>query len=491
MKAEITKREMAEAAFLRGETAFLKGRYQDTVVELSKCLSIEKSTDYQYLEADAYNTLGMLFFFSGYETTALDYYLSAYESAENNRNTDGLVSSLLNIGLLYQSCREYNKAMNYYRMARKTAEDDLKRQDMLLVLLSNIQIAGLLCRMECYEDALYMQKEIENYYLIAAGNEFLLTKCILDLYLEEYQGNTKRVGELLREIMRRLEQDERFVEKIDFYVDICDFMLENKKGVETRRMLDVLQEKLRPTDFLRLQVRLDEIEVHYQKLYGDEVSCRNACRHFMVLFREYEQSLNQFRRQNLENIKSLQRLEQKKREFEKRSKYDLTTGLLNKNAFMNEVEQHLMERSAQVTDAMAFIDIDDFKLANDSFGHAVGDEIIRTLAENIKESFGGNGICSRFGGDEFMVFIKDVKDMSLLESRIEEFRLKFAEEGFGTAGDLHLTISIGVSYNQRMKASFQALVSCADEALEKAKEYGKNRVTFYEIKRGINRYVEK
>ena len=50
-------------------------------------------------------------------------------------------------------------------------------------------------------------------------------------------------------------------------------------------------------------------------------------------------------------------------------------------------------------------------------------------------------------------------------------------------------MSIGVSYNKSMKASFQSMVSCADEALEKAKEYGKNRVTFYEIKRGIYKYV--
>ena len=55
---------------------------------------------------------------------------------------------------------------------------------------------------------------------------------------------------------------------------------------------------------------------------------------------------------------------------------------------------------------------------------------------------------------------------------------------------MHVTLSIGVSYNRGMSVSCQAMLSCADEALEKAKEYGKNRVSYYEIKRGIYSYAK-
>ena len=76
-----------------------------------------------------------------------------------------------------------------------------------------------------------------------------------------------------------------------------------------------------------------------------------------------------------------------------------------------------------------------------------------------------------------------------LEKKVEAFREAFSQIGFGKEKDIHVTISVGVSYNQGMRVSYQAMLSCADEALEKAKEYGKNRVSFYEIKRGIYNYV--
>ena len=94
------------------------------------------------------------------------------------------------------------------------------------------------------------------------------------------------------------------------------------------------------------------------------------------------------KRENLENVDGLQRLEEQKREFERRSICDLATGLLNKKAFRHEVEKELLEYSRATTNAMVFLDIDNFKLMNDSYGHLLGDEVIRMLADKIKTYFG-------------------------------------------------------------------------------------------------------
>ena len=488
MEVEKTKREMAEAAFLRGEAAFCKGRYQDTVTELTRCLTMEKSNEYQYIETESYNMLGMLFYFSGYETIALDHYLSAYETAKKYKSTEGQVSSLLNIGLLYQGGREYDKALLYYKEAKKTAENDLRNPNMLLTLYAEIQIAQLYCRQGQYEAAAQINREIEQYYSAAAAGQFILSKCLLEIYLEEYRGNKKKVNELLGILIRYMAQDEYFMEQIDFYMELCEYLLEIGRKQECRKMLDILQEKLRPTEFLKLRLLLEKMEVDYKKAYSEKEEYLEACKYFMILYAEYEQILKTFRRQNLENVESLQKLEVHKREMEKRSKCDLATGLLNKKAFQYEVEQYLTERGGHVMDAMAFVDIDDFKLVNDSFGHLLGDEVIRAISDLIQTEFAEDCICGRFGGDEFLIFIKEIKDMSEIEEKIENFRIAFGNLGFGKTGDVHLTLSIGVSYNKSMKASYQAMVACADEALEKAKEYGKNRVTFYEIKRGIYNY---
>ena len=489
MEVEKTKREMAEAAFLRGEAAFRKGRYQDTVTELTRCLTMEKSNEYQYIEIESYNMLGMLFYFSGYETIALDHYLSAYETAKKCENTEGQVSSLLNIGLLYQGGKEYDKALLYYKEAKQNAESDLRNPDMLLTLYADIQIAQLYCKQGQYEAALRLNRDIEQYYSAVAVGEFILSKCLLEIYLQKYQDNEKKVNELLGMIIRYLAQDEYFMEQIDFYMDLSEYLLEIGWKQECRKMLDILQEKLRPTEFIKLRLQLERMEVDYKRTYGEKEEYVESCKYFMILYAEYEQVLKTFRRQNLENVESLQKLEARKREMEKRSKCDLATGLLNKKAFQYEVEKHLTERGGYVMDAMVFMDIDNFKLVNDSFGHLLGDEVIKVLADLIQKEFAQDCICGRFGGDEFIIFIKEIKDMSKVEEKIENFRETFGNLGFGKTNEVHVTLSIGVSYNKSMKASFQAMVSCADEALEKAKEYGKNRVTFYEIKRGIYKYV--
>jgi len=489
MEKAAARAEMAEVVFKRGAAAFAKGKYQETIDALTHCLSMEKAEEYRYIETDAYNTLGMLFFFAGYETTALDYYLSALESARKQFHTGGVVSTLLNIGLLYQSGKEYGRALPYYLQAKEAAEHDLRSHDMWLVLYADIQIAQLYCRLGQYGEAKRLYTEIENFAQILADGEVLLTKLILDIMLADHVADYVKVHMLTEMVINHLREDEQFVEQVDFYVDVCELMFSYGNVRETRTILDLLRDRIKDTDFLRLKMRIEQIEVNYQKEYGRDVDYKEACKRYITLHAQYEELLGEFRRKNLSNMDSMQKLEEQKHEFERRSRYDLATGLLNKKAFRNDVEQCLMEYSEETMNAMVFLDIDNFKLVNDCYGHLLGDEVIYALAEKIRQHFSGKCLCGRFGGDEFTIFIREVDDMISLECRIEEFREAFSKVGFGEEGDIHVTLSIGVSYNRGMSVSYQALLSCADEALEKAKEYGKNRVSYYEIKRGIYSYA--
>lgn len=483
-----TSDELAEAAFLRGDAAFHMGRYQDTVKALTKSLGIEKSAEYADLEVDAYNMLGMLFSFVGYEEIALDNYLSAADSAQKSRNIQGEVSSLLNAGLLYQGLRDYRKAMGYYKRAHEAAEGNHSRPDMFLVLLCLIQQAQLLFKMRRYDDVRRIKREIDSYYQVIAHEELLLSKSILEVWIESRFGTERRVETLVEEIRQFLVRDDTYLEQIDFYVDFCGFLMENGRKSDARKFLDILTEKLGVTEFLHLRMQMEEMEVQYQRRYSDEEHYLKACLHYMTVQKEYERTLREFKQENLRNIESLQELECQRQEFEFRSKCDLATGLFNKDTFCHEVEQYLSERNRNVMDAMVIIDIDDFKLVNDSFGHLVGDEVIVKLAALIKNTF-ENGICGRFGGDEFCAFVRNAVDIAQLEIQIENLREEFAGMGFGKNMDVHSTVSIGVSYNHGINASYKSMFSCADEALLKAKEYGKNRVAFYEIKRGLLKYV--
>lgn len=484
-----TLSELAEAAFLRGEAAFHSGRYSDTVKALTKCITIEKTPDYLYLEADAYNMLGMLFSFVGYETVALNNYLAAIETAKRNQNHQAQVLTLLNIGILYQGLHDYRKAMTYYQRGYEAANSSLGVPQMFLMLLCMIQRAQLLCKMERYDEAKQMKKEIDAYYQATMQDEPLLSKYILEVWLETRFGTETKLVELIAQVRELLNTDTEYLEQIDFYVDFCGFLLQSGRVVETRQFIDTLKEKLGTTEFLHLQMQIEELEVLYQRQYGTEKKYFEACSHYIEIEQEYDRTLQIFKRQNLDTIENLQELERQQLEFEIRSKCDLATGLLNKQALQYEVEAYLADRNRDVTDAFIIIDIDDFKLINDSFGHLVGDEVIARLAELMKSVFCNGEICGRFGGDEFVVFLKAIDDLEDVETCVETFREDFSRIGFGKNGNIHNTISIGVSYNYDINASYTTMFSCADEALLKAKEYGKNRVAFFEIKRGLLKYV--
>ena len=83
-----SQEELAEAAFFRGEASFWMGRYTDTVEFLTKSIGMKKNREYEYLDIQAYNVLGMVFSFVGYETVALTNYLQAAKTAEKNQDIE-------------------------------------------------------------------------------------------------------------------------------------------------------------------------------------------------------------------------------------------------------------------------------------------------------------------------------------------------------------------------------------------------------------------
>ena len=146
-----TREELAEAAFFRGEASFWMGRYTDTVEFLTKSIGMKKNREYEYLDIQAYNVLGMVFSFVGYETVALTNYLQAAKTAEKNQDIEDEVVVLLNAGLLYAGLGDYRKALEYVQKAYQIAGGDYAKPNIELLVLCMVQKAQFLCRMERYE----------------------------------------------------------------------------------------------------------------------------------------------------------------------------------------------------------------------------------------------------------------------------------------------------------------------------------------------------
>ncbi len=157
------------------------------------------------------------------------------------------------------------------------------------------------------------------------------------------------------------------------------------------------------------------------------------------------------------------------KKIERISRTDSLTGLFNRRYFF-EMAAKLDAGSANVFAVM--LDIDHFKVVNDSFGHVKGDDAIVFTAKTIQDVFKDH-LIARFGGEEFCIFGK-CENVSDIEALCETVRSRIEEHSVSVLG-LPLTISIGLSVDHQ---SVEKLIIWADKALYESKDQGRNRITF-------------
>ncbi len=157
---------------------------------------------------------------------------------------------------------------------------------------------------------------------------------------------------------------------------------------------------------------------------------------------------------------------------------DSLTGIYNKGATQKLIESAIELRPEQ-EHALILFDVDNFKSVNDTFGHGVGDETIKKVADLLGDTFCRGSIAGRIGGDEFMVFCRgiggDYGRLRMLLDRIKENKPVIGE------GEKRreITLSAGVALYRKDGATYDELYKNADIALYKAKNSGKNRYEFY------------
>ena len=159
-----------------------------------------------------------------------------------------------------------------------------------------------------------------------------------------------------------------------------------------------------------------------------------------------------------------------------KAKTDSVTKLLNRYAFEKYATYEIGENYGNNQNAFLIIDVDDFKYANDSFGHPFGDEILINVSERIKTLFRSEDLIGRIGGDEFTIFIKNITRKELLEQKLEKLVCKVSETIIIGGISYRQTISIGAILNvSKKKYAYDKYYKMADEALYEAKHNGKNQ----------------
>jgi diguanylate cyclase (GGDEF)-like protein len=163
------------------------------------------------------------------------------------------------------------------------------------------------------------------------------------------------------------------------------------------------------------------------------------------------------------------------------SRIDTKTGLLNASTWEREAEIEIARAvRMHIPLAVALVDIDHFKVVNDTYGHLIGDKALRAVTDGLRGQLRGYDLAGRFGGEEFVVLLPQAREQDALNVA-ERLRAHIAglsipvDDGDESAGFVRLTISVGVASLDGESRELTDLLAAADAALYHAKETGRNK----------------
>jgi Amt family ammonium transporter len=168
-------------------------------------------------------------------------------------------------------------------------------------------------------------------------------------------------------------------------------------------------------------------------------------------------------------------------ELHRQANHDGLTDLMNRSAFESHLESALeTARSRGREHILCFMDLDQFKVVNDTCGHVAGDELLRQLSRLMRKHFRGSDVLARVGGDEFSAILIDcplaqaIERIDSLREDVQQYLFYWENKSF------RISLSIGVSPINKYSENITQLMSAADAACYSAKDAGRNRIIVYE-----------
>lgn len=162
--------------------------------------------------------------------------------------------------------------------------------------------------------------------------------------------------------------------------------------------------------------------------------------------------------------------------------HDALTGLVNRTRAAQLIGDAIAKSGKDETGvAVYFLDFDDFKYINDTYGHAAGDQFLRLIGDRLRRALDCDDCVARVGGDEFLVLSEGVADAAHAGSIADALLAEVAKPCLINGVEVRVTTSIGVALHPVHGADAQSLINCADRAMYAAKQKGRN---VFEVWRG-------
>jgi diguanylate cyclase (GGDEF)-like protein len=176
-------------------------------------------------------------------------------------------------------------------------------------------------------------------------------------------------------------------------------------------------------------------------------------------------------------VKLQQELLEARQELEQRANHDALTGAINRGAMLNKIEEEASRSQRQLVPfCIVLFDLDFFKKINDTYGHRMGDEVLKETVRRVQQALRPYDVLGRYGGEEFIVLLPgcDMDDGAIVAERL---RARVASTPYmPDSAKLNVSASFGLVSSSLGHSTLEAMIDAADKALYKAKANGRNRL---------------
>lgn len=194
---------------------------------------------------------------------------------------------------------------------------------------------------------------------------------------------------------------------------------------------------------------------------------------------ELEQAFEEITISNNQLTTKCEELKKNQELIKKLAYTDQLTGLPNRLSFSDVLDSVMLTLRNEEVIALMVIDIDNFKVINDTLGHSYGDELLIDVTHRLKQAMDENDFLARFGGDEFCVLTQNLEDVGNYDDKIKKIQKVFSYPFVLSMKEYFITVSIGITFAPKDGKTTGALIKNMDSAMHTAKDSGKNTYSYF------------
>ena len=364
-----------------------------------------------------------------------------------------------------------------------------------LFLASLLQDIGVLV-MECIDDSIYPEDshdlqhvERTNLELEALGLEHSLIGAWLLKHwnLPSYLINSVMYSHSLNtNLSNQSEEDTSFHYCLNLSGNLADIWLTDNRGDLLLSILEVTKQVLSVDneEFNEIIIEIDDAlpaisDIFEVVLVGDKdrEDVLHEARELLL-----ERSIHTIKKSE-DDRRYIESITDRVEKIEKESRLDHLTNVYNRQHIEKLLEIEFEESNINKWPlSVAFIDIDDFKLVNDTFGHLAGDEVLKSISNFFSKNIRQTDVLARYGGDEFILMLPG-STSEIAKSLLERLLSLFTKEVIIDVKGIEITtsVSIGLATHTSMNGfeKLKDVLAAADEALYRSKKQGKNCLTVF------------